>query len=100
MFVKVHYMSCFNSNNKGTWKEQLKQKFRNGRRGTKITSPDEDDQENQPDLNSDLTIAPTTGGVKKKGRASGGMSVVYKLFIDKIGVYIWQSLSATKVNLQ
>ena len=59
---------------KGTWKERLKQKFRNGRRGTKITSPD---QENQSDQNSDLTVTPATEGVKKKGRASGGMFVVY-----------------------
>ena len=53
----------------GTWKEQLKQKFRNGRRYGKRGN-DEVSDENEPPRNSGVAEK-----ANKKRRYTGGMSI-------------------------
>lgn len=54
----------------GTWKEQLKQKFRNGRRGAKRSHVEASD-ENEPPTNSSVAEK-----ANKKRRYTGGMSTL------------------------
>ena len=73
-------MMCttFRYYDQGTWKEQLKQKFRNGRRGTKTPSADGDGKENQP--MPDNMATPSKTPVKKRRISSGGIHVYVALF--------------------